>query len=183
MLKRLFSYISFMLAITFFYSCNTEVSNINKANSSIADNSKKQTEQNAGLITNPNDAVNGLIENTSQSNKYGDLSFLKKYNGKYPSDVKLLDHPIIKNRLTKLIGKQYDYLKEIWVVETPIEISGGLFFASAMESHSGGDPGAVIMADFKKNVLFVGIRKYQNVRVYSEDRSKAPKRMLDWSME
>lgn len=175
MLHRIFPYILFILANAFFYSCSQDASTGNK--------NKEQTEQKAGLINKPNDTFNSSIENASQSNIFGDLAFLKKYNGKYPNDVKLLENPIIKKRLIKLIGKQYDYLKEIWEVETPIEIKDGYFYTSAMQTQSGGDPGAVIMADFKKNVLFVGIRKYQNVRVYSEDRSKAPKRMLDWSME
>lgn len=183
MIKKIFPCISFIFSTAFFYSCNPEVSTDNNVSSSFAIKNKEQTEQQAGLLTNPNDALISSMENSSKNYSYGDLTFLKKYNGKYPHDVKLLDHPIIKKRLTKLIGKQYDYLKKIWEEETTIEINNGYFYASAMQAHSGGDPGAVIMADFKKNVLFVGIRKYQNVRVYSEDRSKAPQRMLDWSMK
>ncbi|OFY97069.1 MAG: hypothetical protein A2309_00530 [Bacteroidetes bacterium RIFOXYB2_FULL_35_7] len=108
---------------------------------------------------------------------------MNKYKGKYPDDVNLLDHPVIKKRLKKMIGKQYDYLKKIWEEEAPIEINNGLFYAYAMQAHSGGDPGAIIMADIKKNILYVGIRKNQNINIYSENRSKAPQRLLDWSME
>lgn len=183
MLQRIFLFLLIILATTFFYSCNPETSSGDKDGTSLDNKNKKQTEQKAKLIAFPNDTLNGYGKNVLGSYSYGDLSFLNKFNGKYPHDVKLLDHPIIKKRLTKMIGKRYDYLKEIWEVDTPIEIKNGFFYASAMQANSGGDPGAVIMADLKKNVLYVGIRKYQNVKVYSEDRSKAPKRMLDWSME
>ena len=40
------------------------------------------------------------------------LDFLKKFNGKYPNDVKLFDNLTLKLRLQKLLGNRYTFLKE-----------------------------------------------------------------------
>ena len=113
----------------------------------------------------------------------GELLFLKKFEGKYPYEVKMLDHPVLKKRLQKLLGSEYDFLKSIWQVEAPIEINNGMFYAWAMEAHSGGDPGAVIMADINQNVLYVGIRKDKEEKFYSENGGKVPGKMQQWADE
>ena len=118
-------------------------------------------------------------DNSSSEN----LDFLRKFDNKYPYEVKLLDNPILKKRLKKMLGSQYDFMKGNWQVETPIEITNGLFYAWGMQSHSGGDPSAVIMADISKNVLYVGIRKDSQEKIYSEDGSNAPRRLQDWANE
>lgn len=112
-----------------------------------------------------------------------DLNFLKKFEGKYPYDVHLLDHPILKERLKKMLGEKYDFIKNTWDVETPIEIEDGMFYAWGMQAHSGGDPGAVIMADLNKNVLYVGIRENEKTKVFSEDGSPVPQRLQGWADE
>ncbi len=111
------------------------------------------------------------------------LDFLKKFDKKYPFEIKLLDNPILKKRLKKMLGSQYDYLKSIWELETPIEITNGLFYAWGMQAHSGGDPGAVLMADISNNVLYVGIRKDEQEKIYSEDGSNVPQQLQDWANE
>lgn len=42
-----------------------------------------------------------------------------------------------------MLGSQYDFMQIIWEVETPIEITNGLFYAWGMQAHSGGDPEAL----------------------------------------
>ena len=111
------------------------------------------------------------------------LDFMKKLKGKYPYEVKLLDNSILKKRLKQMLGSRFDFMKSIWEVETPIEIENGLFYAWAMQAHSGGDPGAVLMVDFYKNVLYVGIRENEKEKLYSEDGSLAPQRLQDWANE
>jgi len=87
------------------------------------------------------------------------LDFLIKLNGKYPHEVKLLDNPILKKRLKKMLGSQYNFMKSIWQVEIPIAINDGFFYVWAMQAHSGGDPGVILMADIEDNVLYVVIKK------------------------
>ncbi|EPR69552.1 hypothetical protein [Cyclobacterium qasimii] len=118
--------------------------------------------------------------NTPISNE---LSFLKAFNEKYPYEIKLLEEPVIKKRLEKMLGPQYAFVKSIWEVETPITIVDGMFYAWGMQAHSGGDPGAVLMADLNKNVLYVGIRKKEDEQFYSEDGSPVPQKLQDWADE
>ncbi len=120
----------------------------------------------------------GLIKKHNDSCEY-----LRAYRGKYPKEVSLFKHAAFEARLRKLLGGQYDYLYSIWDVETPIEITNGLFYAWGMQAHSGGDPSAVIMADLGKNVLYAGIRRDGKVTLYSEDGGPVPQRLLDWSRE
>jgi len=109
------------------------------------------------------------------------LDFLNTFDKKYPYETKLLDNPILKTRLRKMLGTQYDFMKSIWQVETPIEITDGIFYAWGMQAHSGGDPSAVLMADINKNVLYVGIRKDKQQKFYSEDGGNVPQGLKDWA--
>ena len=154
------------------------------------DKSKELTEKENDLLKKENEllkreqelnqkAFKQQTDNTASDN----LDFLNKFDKEYPYEIKLLDNPILKQRLKKMLGSQYDFMKSIWEVETPIEISNGLFYAWAMQAHSGGDPGAVLMADINRNVLYVGIRKDEKEKIYSEDGSDAPQRLQDWANE
>ena len=68
-------------------------------------------------------------------------------------------------------------------MESPIEIEDGLFYAWGMQAHSGGDPSAVIMVDFNRNVVHVGIRRDKNTKIYSEGGNEAPQKLRDWADE
>ena len=120
------------------------------------------------------------LANNTISNE---LSFLKAFDKKYPYEINLFDKPVIKKRLKEMLGPEYAFIKNNWEVETPITIGNGMFFAWGMKAHSGGDPGAVLMADLDKNVLYVGIRKNKNEKFYSEDGSNVPQKMQDWADE
>jgi len=135
-------------------------------------------------LTSCNQEANNKITKQQHGNTTSEnLDFMKKLNGKYPYEVKLLNNSVLKKRLKKMLGSQYDYMKNIWEVQSPIEINNGLFYAWAMQAHSGGDPSAVLMVDFNKNVLYVGIRKDKQEKIYSEDGSDAPQKIQDWANE
>ena len=83
---------------------------------------------------------------------------LKKYVGKYPYEVKLLDNPALKDRLKKLLGPDFAAMKANWNVETPIEIESGVFMASACQAHNCADNRYLLFVDLDKdniNVLHV----------------------------
>lgn len=147
---------------------STKNAQVKKENDSIESNTKKPD-------TTINDQANTHVSN--------ELDFLAELNGKYPYDVKLLDQPVLKKRLQKMLGVKYRFLKSIWQVETPIEVDNNVLYAWAMQTHSGGDPSAVIMADISKGVLYAGIRENGKTKIYSEDGSEAPKKLQDWSKE
>ena len=114
-----------------------------------------------------------------------DLRFLKRYNGKYAYGEKLFDNAVLKARLQKLLGKKYRYFtKKIWQVETPIRTEKNFFYAWAMQAHSGGDPSATLLADMKRNILYVEISNGNEITTYAEDGSKiVPEALEQWARD
>ena len=80
---------------------------------------------------------------------------LKKYAGKYPYEVKLLDNPALKSRLVKLLGPDFAAMKANWNVETPIEIDSGVFMASACQAHNCADNRYLLFVDLDKDNINV----------------------------
>ncbi len=111
------------------------------------------------------------------------LEFLEAFKDRYPNEVNLIRIPQIETRMRKLMGKEYDYVISIWEVEIPMEVLNGEFYAWAMQAHSGGDQSAVLMADIKKDKLFMGVRNGASVKLYAEDTADIPKRLLEWEKE
>ncbi|SFB81420.1 Inhibitor of vertebrate lysozyme (Ivy) [Flexibacter flexilis DSM 6793] len=103
-----------------------------------------------------------------------DLEFLKKLNGKYPYEVKLLNSPQLTTRLQKLMGENYNALKEFWEVEEPIKVDENQFVASACQAHNCDNTNFIIVYNFKENMLYVGVRQEQQVQTYSEDGNTCP---------
>ena len=107
------------------------------------------------------------------------MAFLRKLQGKYPYDVKLFNSQALSTRLKKLLGNRYQYMIKTWAVEIPIEIKNNLFVASGCEQHNCGATNFIIVYDFAKNNLSVGVREEDKVKTYSEDGSNSP-RVLQW---
>ncbi len=80
---------------------------------------------------------------------------LKKFVGKYPYEVKLLDNPALKERLKKLLGPDFAAMKANWNVETPIEIENGIFMASACQQHNCADNRYLMFVDLEKDNINV----------------------------
>ena len=83
---------------------------------------------------------------------------LKKYVGKYPYEVKLLDNAELKSRLVKLLGPDFAAMKANWNVETPMEIEDGIFMASACQQHNCADNRYLLFVDLENdniNVLHI----------------------------
>lgn len=83
------------------------------------------------------------------------ISTLEKASGKYPADIKLLKIPELRDRLKKLLGKDFADLDAHWNVESPIQIKDGVFKASACEAHNCGANTYFIFVDLKKNNINV----------------------------
>jgi hypothetical protein len=171
--------ITIILTTFIFVSCNKTTKTLEKEKTLIEKENELLKREN-NLLKKEQEIDKKLTSNneTQQTSK---LSFLKDFNEKYPYDVKLLENPTLKKRLKKMIGSRYDFLKSIWEVEVPIEIKDGIFFSNAMQAHSGGNPGATIVVDLKTDVLYVGIKENDDIKIYSEDGSKSPQCLVDWS--
>ena len=100
-----------------------------------------------------------------------DLSYLKYANRKYPNEIKLLNDQKLSMRLKALLKNRLVFLKKTWAVETPIEVANEHLTAWGCQQHNCDQTNFIIVVDFKKNVVYCGIRENENVKVYSEDES------------
>ena len=146
------------------------------------DDKDKELPEKGQAITHKELVLRGEKQTTTNAIS-NELSFLNAFDKKYPYEINLLDKPVIKKRLREMLGSKYDYIKSIWEVEAPIAIANGIFYAWGMQAHSGGNPSAVLIADLNKNVLYVGIRRKEDEKFYSEDGSNVPQKMQDWADE
>lgn len=109
------------------------------------------------------------------------LEFLSKFKGKYAlSDAKLLDNPIMKKRLNKMLGDQFAFMQAGWQTESPIKINDGILYADGFVAHNCCDPYFIIMADIGRNVLYAGIKDNGKKKLYSENGSQVPQRLQSW---
>ncbi|WP_313360135.1 hypothetical protein [Empedobacter sp.] len=99
------------------------------------------------------------------------LQFLKRFNGKHPEEIKLFQHPIVVKRLKNLLKDRYIFLREKWNNASAIEIKNDVFEAWACEQNNCGSTNFIIVIDFLKDVIYVGIREEGVERIYSEDDS------------
>jgi len=127
---------------------------------------------NATIIT----ADQQQIINTNKEN----LDFLIDYKGKYPYNVKLLENPALIKRMKKLLREsRFNFLKETWAVESPIEIENNIFTAEACEQHNCGATDFIIVYDFESDLLYIGIKEEYITRIYSES-GETCQQIIDW---
>ncbi|MBE2219738.1 MAG: hypothetical protein IAE90_16120 [Ignavibacteria bacterium] len=113
-----------------------------------------------------------------------ELEFLRKMKDKYPFEVDLLQNKIIKDRLAKLLGDRFEFIKNISELgpSTPIEVSGNIFSSYTCMQHNCGFTNYIIVADIAKNEIYVGIREEEKVKLYSEnENSPFPEVLINWS--
>lgn len=111
------------------------------------------------------------------------LSSLRKFNGEYPFDVKLLSNPILKKRLISLIGKKrYEYMKTTWAVEGGIMVENDILEAVGCEAHNCDMTNFIIVVDLKKDILYMGYMVEGEIKKFGET-DDFPKQLLQWEQE
>lgn len=93
------------------------------------------------------------------------LMKLKEFVGQYPSDVKFLDQPELKQRLEDLLGSQYTNFRKYWQTETPIEVEDNVLSTTGCEVHNCAANQFVLQIDLAHNNINVyhlgqGIQSY-----------------------
>jgi hypothetical protein len=116
----------------------------------------------------------------SQGITQSSLSYLAKYKGHYPNNVKLLGNNPLTKRLKALLKSRYDFLIKTWGPETPIEIKSNTFIAWGCQQHNCSNTNFIIVVDFGKNVVYVGVREEEEIKIYSED-GKNNDRITNWA--
>lgn len=111
--------------------------------------------------------------------KPGVISILKKAEGKYPYELKLLENAEMKARLQKLMGPDFAALKANWDVESPIEVVDGIVRASGCEQHNCGANVYYMFVDIANDNINVYHVK-DKTQVYSEhSKITLPKKFAD----
>jgi hypothetical protein len=104
----------------------------------------------------------------------GTLHYLSKFDGRFPTDVKLLTRGTLSNRLKALLKKDYVFVRDTWAVEEPIQVTNQTFKAWGCQQHNCSNTNFIIVVDFTKNLVYAGIREEESIKVYSEDGSSDP---------
>ena len=106
---------------------------------------------------------------------------LKKSTGKYPYEIKLLENPELKPRLSKLLGSDWPDMKANWNVETPIEIDGSILKASACQAHNCAANNYVMFVDLDNdNINVYHVVEDKGTKTYFEKGKIAlPKKFED----
>ena len=92
--------------------------------------------------TNDSDIIFNSYQKSNASSVSNSLSsFFSKNVGKYPSDINLLEFPLLKTRLIALVGNNnYNFIKTYFQVVTPIKIgfnkNPNLYEVSGGEEHN-----------------------------------------------
>ena len=92
--------------------------------------------------TNDSDIIFNSYQKSNTSSISNSLSsFFSKNVGKYPSDINLLEFPLLKTRLIALVGNNnYNFIKTYFQVVTPIKIgfnkNPNLYEVSGGEEHN-----------------------------------------------
>lgn len=111
------------------------------------------------------------------------MNSLRKFNGEYSYDVKLLSYPILKKRLISLIGKKrYEYMKTTWAVEGGIMVENDILEAAGCEAHNCDMTNFIIVIDLKKDILYVGYMVEGEIKKFGETDG-FPEQLLQWEQE
>jgi hypothetical protein len=97
---------------------------------------------------------------------------------------KILDNPIIKTRLKKLLGaKNYASFVESFETLNPIEKDGNILFSSGCLIHACTHLESSVAIDLVNNTIHAAIyRENKKTKFYNERSSKTPKSITDWAV-
>ncbi|MBV9217505.1 MAG: hypothetical protein JO053_15165 [Acidobacteria bacterium] len=105
---------------------------------------------------------------------------LRKLNGKYPSQSKLLDNSELQSRLKKIMGADFADLKKNFGTEMPIEIENNIFLAHACEPHNCGGNEYFIYFDLNGNNFNVyHIIDGRTKTYFEQSKINLPKKLSD----
>ena len=115
----------------------------------------------------------------AQNKTNAEVKELKKYDGKYPYEVKLKENKALTIRLKKLLGQRYSFMITKWGPETPIEVKENIFKSEFCEQHNCGSTNFIILVDFSTDKICVGIREEGQLTIYMESNT-CPNAIDEW---
>lgn len=149
-------FISFVLLILL-YSCNQ------KKQKSIDNSAEKNTE----IITKDLEKTNSK-EKKRYAKTLPELFSMNSFIGKYPTQIKLFENEILKNRLKNINRFDYDALITNWNTETPISIENQIIHASGCKAHNCPSNGYELFIDLKNDNINIYYFRDNTLKVYTE---------------
>lgn len=107
-------------------------------------------------------------------------SFFRKNIGKYPSDINLLEFPLLKTRLIALVGNNnYNFIKTYFQVVTPIKLgfnkNPNLYEMTSSEAHNAGYNDITIVYNQQLDNLTVQlIKEGSDPLIFQEKKDDSP---------
>lgn len=113
--------------------------------------------------------VTGASSNHSQTQSQSLEAYYKEHLSDYAGVFHMFKDKRIADRLQKMMGaSDFEALKNISQVETPIQFNNGMFWASGFKAHQCCDPITVWAYDSYTNNFYVWIRKDDREYWWSE---------------
>jgi hypothetical protein len=102
---------------------------------------------------------------------------------KWEDSSEILNNPVIKSRLKKLLGaKSYADFTESWETVNPIVKKGNLLFSSGCLIHACGHIESAIAIDLGTQTIHAAIfRETEKTRFFNEKKRKTPAVIRNWA--
>ena len=156
----------FLFFYLFFTSCNESINN----NPSKDVKSIESEEQKRIAVFIKPKHINVKKEN---------LDYLKKHNNQYAFDFDMLKNKKLQERIIQLVGEENFKFMDDLTGSKPAELKNNSFSCWIFKAHDACCNHSIIDIDFKKNILYVGICKDIEYKLYSEDGSSSQK-LKEW---
>jgi len=110
----------------------------------------------------------------------GLVSFLKRSVGRYPYEIKLLDNAELRNRLKKLLGKDFASMDENFDVQAPLEIINNVLMTTGCEAHNCGANQYLLFVDLKSdNINVFHVTDKETKHYFEHGEIHLPKKFAD----
>jgi hypothetical protein len=102
---------------------------------------------------------------------------------KFEDSSEILNNPVIKSRLQKLLGtKNYADFTESWETVNPIVKEGNVLFSSGCLIHACGHIESAIAIDLRTQTIHTAIfRETEKTRFFNEKKRKTPQVIRNWA--
>lgn len=110
------------------------------------------------------------------------LFFLREMDGKKWEQTQLFNHPLLYDRMSKLVGQDWKTFQQQWVINHPIVVYDDILLVRGCDPKDCYTRNFILLADVHKNNLHVGIRNGNEIVERSEDTTYVPTAMHAWKI-
>ncbi len=115
-------------------------------------------------------ADSSIIENIVNRNitPTSSLDFIENWNGKTAMEAGMFEDSLLVKRLENLLGNEFQYFKENWNVQTPIQKVQGIYSASGCNQSDCSSYYSIVYFDVKNNNINVLIKRGIHSKLFTE---------------